>query len=171
MMNRKLHKDIERWLEAEARGDAGEAEAAFGAAITALPRLEPRPGFAERVMYAFQPTPVRRFAWLSWGPKAATIGALALIAVTIGLLPVAGVTFQVPSVGWVVDGVTGGIGWLAEWLTAGLEVWSFMVRIGNAIGVAMTTPQLGAALLAGALVSAAALYELNRLLVLERRTA
>ncbi|MGH7564732.1 MAG: hypothetical protein ACREK5_09965 [Gemmatimonadota bacterium] len=171
MINRKLHKDIERWLEAETRGEAEEAEAAFGVAFAALPRLEPRPGFAERVMYAFQPAPVRGFAWLSWGPKAATIGALTLVAMAIGLLPVAGVAFEAPSVGWVVDGVTGGITWLAQWLTAGLEVWSFMVRIGNAIGVAMTTPQLGAALLASALVSAAALYQLNRLLVLERRTA
>ena len=67
--------------------------------------------------------------------------------------------------------LTGGITWLAEWVYAGLEVWSFMVRIGNAIGVAMTTPQVGAALLASVLVSAAALYELNRLLLLERRTA
>ncbi len=122
-------------------------------------------------MYAFQPAPVRRLEWLSWGPKAATVGALALVAVAIGLLPVAGVAFEAPSAVWVVDKVTGGITWLAQWLTAGLEVWSFMVHIGNAIGVAMTTPQVGAALLASALVSALALYELNRLLVLERRTA
>ncbi len=171
MRNRKLHKDIERWLQAEARGHTEEAEAAFGAAFSALPRLGPRRGFAERVMFAFRPAPARRYEWLAWGPKAATVGALALVAMAIGLLPVAGVTLEPPSLGWIVDTLTGGITWLAEWVYAGLEVWSFMVRIGNAIGVAMTTPQVGAALLASVLVSAAALYELNRLLLLERRTA
>lgn len=171
MTNRKLHKDIEHWLEAEARGRTEEAEAAFGAAFAALPRLRPRRGFAERVMFAFRPAPVRRYEWLAWGPKAVTVGAMALVAMAIGLLPVVGVTLEAPSPGWIVDGLTGGVTWVAEWVYAGLGAWSFMVRIGNAIGVAMTTPQVGAALLASVLVSAAALYELNRLLLPERRTA
>ena len=59
MTNRKLQKDIERWLAAEAEAGS-EAEEAFGTAIQALPRLAPRAGFAERVMVAFQPAPAFR---------------------------------------------------------------------------------------------------------------
>ncbi len=171
MMKRKAYKEIERWLEAEARGETAEAETAFGAAFAALPRLEPRAGFAERVTYAFQPAPVRGFAWLTWGSRAATIGILALVALTMGLLPMARLTFDFPAMGSILDAATSGITVAARWLSAGLELWSFMARIGNAIGVAMTTPQVGVTLLATALVGAAALYELNRLLIPERRTA
>lgn len=170
-MNRKLQNDIERWLKAEALGDSAEAEARFAAAFAALPHLEPRAGFATRVMYGFQPALARRFEWLTWGWRAAMLGALALVAIVMGLLPAARITFRLPPVGTLLDAATGGITWLAEWLATGLEVWSFLVRIGHAIGVAVTTPQLGAALVASALVGAVALYELNRLLVPERRTA
>ncbi|MGH7542589.1 MAG: hypothetical protein ACREK7_01495 [Gemmatimonadota bacterium] len=172
MTNRKLQKDIERWLAAEAEAGTEEAEMAFGTALAALPRLEPRAGFAERVMVAFRPAPVvRRLAWLGWGWKAATAGALATVAVALGLLPTAGISVDLPSAAAVVDAATGGVTWLAGWLANGLEVWSFLARIGNAIGVAIATPQIGIALMATAMIGAAALYELNRLLVPERRTA
>lgn len=172
MTNRKLQKDIERWLAAEAEAGTEEAERAFGAAFQALPRLEPRAGFAERVMYAFQPAPVvRPSEWLRWGWKAATGGALALVAVALGLVPLAGITVDLPTAGAVVRAATGGFTWLAAWLANGLEIWTFLVHVGNAIGVGIATPQIGAALLATALIGAAALYELNRLLVPERRTA
>ena len=171
MTNRKLQKDIERWLTAEAEAGTEEAEKAFGTAIAALPRLEPRGGFAERVMVAFQPaTVVRRMEWLQWGWKAVTAGALATVAVALGLVP-AGITLDLPSAAAVVDTATGGVTWLAGWLANGLEVWGFLARIGTAIGVVIATPQIGAALMATALIGAAALYELNRLLVPERRTA
>lgn len=170
-MKRKTYKDIERWLEAEARQETREAETAFGAAFGALPPLEPRAGFAERVMYAFRPAPALGFEWLIWGSRAATIGVLALVAVALGLVPMAGLSFDLPSAGSIVDAAAGGITWIALWLSAGLEVWGFMARIGNAIGVAMTTPQISAALLASALVGAVALYELHRLLIPERSTA
>lgn len=172
MTNRKLQKDIERWLTAEAEAGTEEAERAFAAAFQALPRLGPRSGFAERVMYAFQPIPVvRPSEWLRWGWKAATGGALALVAVALGLAPLAGITVDLPSAGRLVQAATDGVTWTAGWLANGLEAWSFLIRIGNAIGVAIATPEIGAALLATALIGAAALYELNRLLVPERRTA
>ena len=172
MTNRKLQKDIERWLTIEVEAGTDEAEMAFEVAFAALPRLEPRAGFAERVIYAFQPTPVvRPSEWLRWGWKAATGGALALVAIALGLVPLAGITVELPSAGAIVDTTTGGVSWLAGWLANGLEVWSFLVRIGNAIGLAIATPQIGAALMATALIGAAALFELNRLLVPERRTA
>ena len=169
-MNHDLHKHVQRWLEAEAREDVAEAEAALEAAFADLPRLAPRLGFAERVMFAFHP-PSSHLAWLWWGSRAATIGVLALVALAAALVPLERVLLELPTPGTVVESVTRGITWVAGWLSAGLEVWNFMVRIGNAIGVAMTTPQIGTVLLASALIGAAALYELNRLLVLERRTA
>ena len=172
MTHRKLQKDIDRWLAAEAEAGTEEAERAFGAAFQALPRLEPRSGFAERVMYAFQPSPVvRPNEWLRWGWKAATGGALALVAVALGLAPLVGITVDLPSTGRFVQAATDGVTWAAGWLANGLEAWSFLIRIGNAIGVGIATPQIGAALLATALIGAAALYQLNRLLVPERRTA
>lgn len=172
MMNRKLQKEIGRWLVAEAEAATDEAERAFEAVFGALPRLEPRPGFAERVLYAFQPAPaVRPSEWLRWGWKAATGAALATVALALVLVPATGIAVDLPSAGRVVQTATGGVTWVAAWLANGLEVWGFLIRIGNAIGVAVATPQVGAALMATAMIGAAALYELNRLLVLERRTA
>lgn len=171
-MKRKAIKDIERWLEAEARGETGEADEAFRAVFSTLPRLEPRAGFAERVTYALRPQPAARLAWLGWWPKAAMLGSMVLVAVMVGLLPSLGwIGVRIPPAEAVVDAAWRGTAWLAGWFATGLEVWSFMIRIGNAIGVAMTTPQIGAALLGTALLGAAAFYELNRLLALERRTA
>ena len=172
MTNRKLQKDIERWLAAEAEAGTEEAEKAFGTALAALPRLAPRAGFAERVMLAFQPAPaLHRMEWLHWGWKAVTAGALATVAVALGLMPAAGNTVNLPSAAAVVDTATRSVTWLVGWLASGIEAWSFLARIGDAIGVVISTPQIGAALMATALIGAAALYELNRLLVPERRTA
>jgi hypothetical protein len=172
MTNRKLQKDIERWLAAEVEAGTEEAEKAFGTAIGALPRLEPRVGFAQRVMVAFHPVPeVRRMVWLHRGWKAVTAGALATVAVALGLVPAAGIMGDLPSPAALVDTVNHGVTWLAGWLANGLEVWGFLARIGTAIGVVIATPQIGAVLMATALIGAAALYELNRLLVPERRTA
>ena len=50
-MTRKPHTDLERWLAAEAAGDDFAAEEAFGALFQALPRLAPRHGFSERVVF------------------------------------------------------------------------------------------------------------------------
>ena len=50
-MNRNPHTELERWLAAEAAGDDAAAEEAFGALFEALPRLAPRVGFTERVVY------------------------------------------------------------------------------------------------------------------------
>ena len=42
-------EDVDRWLTREARGDEQGAESAFAHLLAAVPRVEPLPGFSERV--------------------------------------------------------------------------------------------------------------------------
>lgn len=169
-MERRRETDLRRWLAAEASNEA-EAEAAFDDVMATMPRLTPHGGFAERVLWTVQPDPAPRWAIWTWGWHAATVAGLVLTAAAYGLLPVVRwLPIEGPSFGSILETAARGLAWTAEWLAAGLGVWRLLVTVGNALGVAATTPQVGSALLASAMLGVAALYVLNRLLALERRT-
>ncbi len=169
-MTARIHDELNRWLTAEAADDAAAAETGFDALFLSVPRLEPRAGFTERVLWAVDPTPAPQPALAGWGWKAMTAAALALTAVAAGLLPLARwLPIGLPTFGTVLKASARGLAWVAEWLDAGLATWRFLTTIGQALGVAATTPEVATALMASALLGALSLYELNRLLAIERR--
>lgn len=166
-------KSLDRWFAAEAANDDQEAEAAFGALLASVPRLTPGAGFTERVLWAAlpAPAPARRGFLAVWGWKVATLGALVLAGFSAALLPLARwLPVEAPSFGTVVKGWASALAWAAEWLDAGIAAWGFLARIGGALGTAAATPEIASALLATALVGGLALYSLNHLLAIERRT-
>lgn len=167
-MSRKPHTDLDRWLAAEAAGDDFAAEEAFGTLFEALPRLAPHPGFAERVVMAFDREPESgRAAWM-W--KAALTAAVTLAGIAAGLLPLLRwIPIQAPSAGDVLTAAARGLAWLGTWLSAGLDIWETLARVGGAIGTAAQTPEIATAMMGSALISSAALYTLHHLLVYERR--
>lgn len=166
-MTHRLHTDLERWLAAEAVGDDAGAEDAFGALYAALPRLAPHPGFADRVAIELR-EPETGFA--PWLGKVALAAAMALAGLTAGLLPLLRwIPIDVPRTSEILTAAARALAWLGNWLSAGLDIWETLARVGNAIGVATATPEIATAMLGSALLSAGALYTLHHLLVYERR--
>ena len=170
-MDRMTRHEIESWLAAEAAGDEAAAEAAFGAAFARMPRLHPAPGFAERVAWAAAPVTAGAPAWPVWSARLGLGASLALAGLATAFLPVLRVLpFEAPSLGRLVQEGVGALAWVGDRLAAGLAVWEFLARIGNAVSTAAATPQAASALIGSATLSALALYTLNRMLTLERRT-
>lgn len=169
-MKRKLQHTLKRWLEAESVADESAADEALTALFEAVPRFSPSAGFADRVLWAIEPAaaPSVFASWL-WrsilGAAVALAGIAVLVVPLLRLLPV-----DLPSLGSAVRTATDGVTWAAEWLAAGLDVWQFVTHVGFALRAAAATPEAMSALLAMSLVGASALYGLNRLLALERRT-
>lgn len=162
---------LNRWLTAESAARPDDAEAAFDALFASVPRLRPRTGFTERILFAVrvEPKPTTSVVW-TW--KAATAAALALAAVAAGLLPlVRWLPIDRPTFGAVVRASASVAEWGAEWLNAGVAVWQFLATIGEALNVAVAAPQVMAALMASALVGSLALHQLHHLLAIERRTS
>lgn len=169
-MNRKNDDMLTAWLRAEAEADDDRAEAAFGALFATVDRLAPRHGFTERVLVAIQPAAAPASVIWTWGGRAVLAAAMALAALMAGLLPAARwLPIEVPRVGRLVDGFASAMIGLADWLTAGLAVWRFFAVVGRGLGVAVTTPEVAAAVLLTTSVGAMALYGLHRMLVFERR--
>lgn len=168
-MDRRLRKEIDRWLAAEAAGDDTTAETAFGASFARLPRLAPRPGFAERVTWAAVPEAVRP-ALGERGWKIALAVSMALAGLATAFLPALRLLPIGPgSLGGVLRAGNDALAWMAGRVADGVAVWDFLGQVGGAVAVAASTPEATAALFGSAIVSGLALYTLHRLLSLERR--
>lgn len=167
-MNRRTNERIARWLAAETAGDEERAEAALAAAIGALPRFAPSPGFADSVMSAVAPATTPRWAWV---PRVAAVIALALVGTAAGLLPALGaLPVRAPSLAAIAQTAVGATAWVGGWISAGFDVWDALAGFGRALGVAASTPQVASGLAATVAVASVALYTLHRLLTPERRT-
>lgn len=168
---RKLEIDLKRWLAAEAAGDERQAESAFDKLLVSAPRLRPSAGFAERVLWAVQPTPTPQLALVAWWWKAAVVTAVTLTGTATVLLPLLQfLPIDAPTFGEVLKTGAYGLALVGEWFAAGLALWSLLARIGAALQLAVATPQVASLLLASTLIGVSALYSLNRLLAFERRT-
>ncbi|MDX1661213.1 MAG: hypothetical protein R3326_05435 [Gemmatimonadota bacterium] len=172
MKKDRLHTELNAWLKAEATGDDAGAEAAFGALVGSLPRMGPSPGFAERVVWAAVPAPATAHpAWVVWLTRGALAAALALAALATGLLPAAVRALPaLPSPGQIAKGLADGLAWIGRRFEDGVAVWEFLGRIGEAMSLALGTPQAQAAVAGSAILSVIAFYTLHHLLTFERRT-
>lgn len=169
-MNRRQNRAMGNWLAAEAAGDDAGAESALSSLFAWVPRLAPSPEFVDRVLAA-APLAARRAAPFVWAWRWSVAAALAITGIAVSLLPaLRWVPFSMPSVSDVVKAAAGATGAVGEWLQTGLAVWAVMQRIGGLALVAVQTPEALAGLAGSVVVSAAALYTLNHLLTLERRS-
>lgn len=166
----RRNRELDHWLTAEAAQDDVRAEAALARIFARMPRLAPLPGFADRVLAA-TPFAARRAVPLLWAWRWSVATALALTGLAVGLLPaLRWIPLDVPRFSEVVKAAALATGGIAEWLQTGIAVWAVLLRIGRLAAVAIQAPEVAAGLAGSALVGALALYTLNHLLTLERRS-
>jgi hypothetical protein len=158
---------VARWIELERAGRADEAEASLFAALCSWRRVEPSHGFADRVLRAAgmaSPEPGLLAAW--WVRGGLVIG-FGLAGLAVLALPVGSLVLAVPSyAGFLLSravGVSVAAGNLAR---HALACWSFLVQVGEALQLTVTTPPVLAVLFVSVLMAGGALYLLSRLLVL-----
>ncbi len=168
-MKDRKHRELDRWLAAEAAQDDVRAEGALAAVFAWVPRLAPPAGFVDRVMAA-APVAARRAAPAVWAWRWAVAASLALTGLATWLLPaLRWAPLRLPTTGEAFKAVASVTVAIAEWFATGLAVWSYLQRIGGLVLVTIQAPEVAAGLAGSAVVSAAALYALNHLLTPERR--
>jgi hypothetical protein len=166
-------RTLERWLAAEQRGRPEEAEEALRILFREVPRFEPAPGFADRVLAGaglarHQAQAVAEFlraavvlALLAMGLFAVAVwtaaGALSWPGVLARLNPVQALT-----------GLVGLVGSLVEWMLGGFAVWSGLAQVSGTVARIAATPTVTGALVVCALISILAFRALQDLVVRER---
>ena len=162
--------EFDRWLAAEAAGEEARAEAAFMAFFARVPRMAPAADFVERVLAA-APIAARHAAPALWGWRWAIASAVALTGVAAWLLPaLRWLQLEAPRISQIVKAAVALSGAAMDWLELGVAVWTFLVRVAHWVGIALEAPEVAAGLAGSAVVGAAALYMLNHLLAIERRS-
>lgn len=160
-------RDLALWLTAEAEGRDTEAEKALATLFARVGRLEPSPGFAERVLGelvpALQPRPWGR--WLRAGLAALILCWLLVGALTPSLLAPAS---RLVSVAEILDGIGRALDWAARGLAGLGDLWSAVSGVAQAVATATGTLPLAVLLLAGLGIAGLALRALSDLMARER---
>lgn len=167
-MDRRRKQALFGWLEAERRGDEAAAERALNAFWRYLGRPAPRRGFARRTLARVG---YGRPAWVlpgpKWLPRGVLAAALALVAVSVGLVPAFFVGLAATGDRLLSTSV-GVVAALSERLAHGLTAWSVATRISQSLVAGLTDPSVLAASTAALLMSLFAFGWLRQLLALER---
>jgi hypothetical protein len=156
---------IASWLEAERSGRSDEADGRLHGAMRSLGRFRPTPGFADRVLVAAGITRVRRSLFASGWTRAATVSAIVLagfgaLSVPFGALLIDGPSHAGRLLAFVVA-LSLRAAHLAE---AAVALLTLAAQVGDAVQLAAGTPGVLAVIVASALVAAASLVGLGRLL-------
>ena len=161
-------EDVKRWLAREEQGDEQGAESAFAHLLAAVPRIEPLPGFSERVGAAVWRSRQRQRLMARAARAAALLLALsggvaaswmALVSVGPWLLTSGAAMASGSLVGIVAGVVAGAVGGAV----AGLEWWAAGARVAIVMGETLAYRETAGALLAVEVVGAIALYALHQL--------
>ncbi len=153
-------KDVERWLAREARGDEQGAESAFAHLFAAVPRVEPLPGFSERVA-AIAWRSRQRQRMVARVPRAAALLMAAFGGVAASWLALLYAGPWLLTSGAVM--ASGALVGVVKGAVAGLEWWAAGTRVAVVIGETLASREAAGALLAVEVVGAIALYALHRL--------
>jgi hypothetical protein len=160
-------RDAEQWLVSEQQGHDDAAEAAFARVFQALPRIEPRADFVDRVIMATWVAERRRRRTQRLARSAAVLlVALAGAAIGYGAVDMSG--------GWVAGEITAvvshGLRGFIFIVRTGVKSWAVIARIGSDVGTVLTTPQTTGALLVMELIGMVAVLGLRGLLPDQRGT-
>lgn len=168
-MNRRLHRAVNRWLQAESGADAPSEEALRGV-FQALPATRLPDGFADRVMLGAGLSAPRRVSFpLAW--RTALVAALLVAGVAAATMPrfALGLLRQITA-GDVLRLVAGAVVETCQRLAEGLAVWQTANSVGGTFADLLTSPPILTALLAAMLLSAGGLRMLHGLLAIDRRS-
>ena len=153
-------KDVERWLAREERGDEQGAESAFAHLLAAVPRIEPQPGFSERVGAATW----RRRQRQRVMARAARAAALLLAASGGVAASWMALLYAGP---WLLTSgaamASGSLVGIVAGVVAGFEWWAAGARVAVVMGETLAHRETAGALLAVEVVGATALYALHQL--------
>lgn len=150
-MHTEPHDSLTRWLAAERDGQDGAdeiAEAALLELFELLPPLSPPPGFADRVMMRVEgtlpaPAPV---SWLgrlvrSLGFRVVVAGGVAASTIALLWLPeLLLVLGRLVTLGDVVTVGTASVVDLGRWLTLAARIGEWLLTVGGALAVSLTSP-------------------------------
>lgn len=158
----------DRWLTADQAGREVEADAEFGTVLRARANLAPSANLEARIWQATRWVRLRRQALIL--ARRAGVAAATVVGVAAGLY--FGVTLLIPIA---VQSLVRGIAWLVRgfvWttlaFTEGLDTWSLLAQLGRALGDAIATPEVTAALIIIQLIGVLAFHLLNRVLAREK---
>lgn len=161
-MSRRLERDIEAWLQAEAAASDSHAEDALGRVFRGIERRRPRAGFADAVLAAAGYRPARAAAapWFRVALVGCVVAAcLTAVAVPLALIAVKPLAqlaaWPLLAAAW--RGVT-------RSASAALNWWAVVGDLGGALRLSVATPTGASLVLANVLIASASLVGLKRLL-------
>jgi hypothetical protein len=161
-MTQDPRDNLERWLASEHQGDDDIAEAAFARAVQTLPRIEARPGFADRVV---------ALAWRLERRRRMTVRLAWLAACLLLGAGASSVAYAVlaPRAAWLAEAsaaiLARSVAAFAAAAGLGLQWWSLSARIAATVQSVLATPQNTIALLGIELLGIVAFIGLKQLLV------
>jgi hypothetical protein len=167
MTSRRIRqRRVMRWLEAERAGRVDEADQDFRLAIRSLPRLAPSSGFAGRVLLAAGVVQAAPGLFSRWWFRSVLVSSLVLASAAALALPIGPLLVGAPSyVASSISLLTGVLLSAGELMRRALAISAFAAQIAGALQLALRTPPALTALFISAVVAAASLYGLRRLLV------
>ena len=174
---RSSHQDLlDRWLNAEQADRADESDAALAALFTALPRLQPPAGFADRVLLRAGLAPAvaaapetRRSLFASLWMRGLVTLCLLAVGVSALWLPQTLRAFAgLLSVGDLVRLWAGSLIGACRWLGSAVGVWDFLLVVGRALATPLETPAVALAMVSCLLVSMVAFRFLRNLIPQDR---
>jgi|tagenome__1003787_1003787.scaffolds.fasta_scaffold19603076_2 hypothetical protein len=153
------------WMAAEQARDDERADRALGTAMRRVNRYQPGPALSERLLAT---AAVQRPVVTATSERLVVAGVIGG-ALAMTLLPVSVIAlFVVTDAGRIVSLVARGCVWVAEWLNAGVSLWTVLGRTGQALGQATGSPTVSLVLTVALLAASSALLVLNRYLPVER---
>jgi hypothetical protein len=155
------------WLQAERRDEPEKADRAVRTLFAAVPRRQPSAQLHERLLQAaVRPIPA---ATRAGNERLVATGVVAgALAMTLAPLTLIVFLFFVDA-GRVVSAAARACVWVAEWLSAGVSVWTVLTRLGRALNLVVGTPSGSLAVTLALFAASTALIMLNRYLPAERR--
>ncbi|HEY7444229.1 MAG TPA: hypothetical protein VH701_17495 [Vicinamibacterales bacterium] len=171
MMESGWQETAGRWLAADQAGRDMEAEAEFGALLRARTTTVPSATLEARIWQATRWVRVRNKVLIlarRFGLPAATVvaGAAGLYYSVTLVLPLVAQAL-VRGIAWLVRGFV----WVTLAFTEGIDTWSLLAQLGRALGDAIATPEVTAALIIIQLIGILAFHLLNRVLAREKETS
>lgn len=153
------------WMAAEHARDDDRADRALGLAMRGVVRDEPSVRLTERLLAtALVPRPAVPVASERLMVAGVIGGALAMTLLPVSVIGL----FVITDAGRIISLVARACVWIAEWLNAGVSLWTVLGRTGQALGQATGNPTVSLVLTVALLAASSALLVLNRYLPVER---
>lgn len=167
-MNRRVDEDVRGWLEAEASGQADEADVRFRAVGRRLTRAAVPAGFADAVLARIAAAQAAKDVYAKRWVRAAVAAGIALVGGVAAMVPLqVWVNGLLESVQVVAVGVGRVIVGGRAWVAGGLALWSGLADAAAVIGRQIVGPVPLGLLAVNLAVALCAFAALRRLMAVQ----